>query len=102
MGGFANNDILNDIYIKNNKSLPKEIEVNEAEKEYKLSVGLPGFSPEDVRVDIYHDKIQVQAQHDPHMSKKFEYSFRIPEEVEIQNVEADFHDEKLEVGLPKK
>jgi HSP20 family protein len=81
------------------------------EKEVVARMELPGFAPEEVKVEVLPERLTVEAEHKP--AEKTEEKARrefarvrrelaLPPEVELENVEAAFRNGVLEIHLPRK
>lgn len=84
----------------------------EKEKEFVVRVELPGFEPEEVRVEILGERLTVEAEHKEPAEKAEEKAERtyghvkrevtLPPGVEPEKVEATYRNGVLEVHLPRK
>lgn len=82
----------------------------EKEKEYVVKVELPGFKPEEVKVEMIGERMTVEAEHKEPAEKPEEKPERIyakrvvtlPPEVEPEKVEVFYRNGVLEVHLPRK
>jgi len=86
------------------------VTTEEKEKEYLVKVELPGFKPEEVKMELIGDRLTVEAEHTEPAEKPEEKSERIyakrvltlPTEVEAEKVEVFYRNGVLEVHLPRK
>jgi len=87
--------------------------IEEKEKEVVVRVELPGFTPEEVKVEVTGERLTVEAEHkEPEKNEEKEKVEReyahvkrevsLPPEVEVEKVEAFFRNGVLEVHLPRK
>jgi len=87
--------------------------MEEKEKELLVRVELPGFAPEEVKVELTGDRLLVEAEHkEPAEKEKEEKPERtyahvkrevtLPPEVELEKAEAIYRNGVLEVHLPRK
>lgn len=85
----------------------------EKEKEVVVRAELPGFTPEEVKVEVTGDHLTVEAEHKEAAEKKDEKEAEqsythvkrvvtLPPEVELEKAEALFRNGVLEVHLPRK
>jgi len=89
----------------------------ETEKEYVIRVELPGFAPEEVKVELTGEELVVEAEHKEPVEKKeaekpeekvertYAHVRRVmtlPPEVEREKVEAIYRHGVLEIHLPRK
>jgi len=84
----------------------------EKEKEYVVRVEMPGFTPEEVKVEIVGERLVIEAEHKEPAKKpeeKGEATYAhvkrmvtLPPEVELEKVEATYRNGVLEVHLPRK
>jgi HSP20 family protein len=77
---------------------------------WKVSLALPGISPEKVDIDIVGRTVRVRGER-PSEEKtalvigeitygRFEREFTLPEEIDAQHVQATYHHGMLELSLP--
>jgi HSP20 family protein len=85
-------------------------EVQESEREYRLSFDLPGIRPEDLRVEFKDGLLSVAGDRKPSEGNarisgrkygSFARSFSIPEEINEERIEASYDLGVLRVTLPK-
>ncbi len=89
--------------------------ISEDDKGYYLELAIPGFSKENVSINIEEDllkikgeKPQAKEQEGKKYSRKdfsmqqFEKSYRLPEQVEAEKINASFSDGILSIEMPKK
>jgi len=88
--------------------------MEEKEKEVLVRVELPGFAPEEVKVELLGERLLVEAEHkEPEKPEKEtakterEYAhvkreLTLPPEVEMEKAEASYRNGVLEVHLPRK
>jgi HSP20 family protein len=94
--------------------LAPRMDVRETEKEFRVSVELPGVSENDVEVDVDEDMLTVRAEKkeereveraDQHVTERlfgvFQRSIRLPEPVEAQAVKAALENGVLQIVIPK-
>lgn len=78
---------------------------------WKVRMALPGIESKDVHVEIDHNMLKVTGERtvkeenaDRHLSEigygRFERTFTLPENVDAENVSADFENGLLELTLP--
>lgn len=90
------------------------VDVRATDIAYEISVELPGLEEKDVEVTVADGTLTLKGekseereeQENNHYRKErvygsFERSFRLPDEVEADKVEANFKNGVLTVGLPK-
>ena len=93
--------------------MPK-VEVSETKKKYKITADLPGYDKDEINVKVEDDVLSIRAErkHENKEEKEgyyrsesyygvFNRSFRIPEEVEPENIKAKMKDGVLKLTLPK-
>lgn len=86
------------------RSFSDHTEVNETSDHYLLSVDLPGVKKEDLKINFSDGLLTLMAER---KGKSQSYgvikrSFRIPQSVEVEQIEASYEDGVLELYLPKK
>ncbi len=90
------------------------VNTRENENGYNIEVDLPGVKKDDITVDInngvltvsgerkYKNEVKEKDYYKVESSfGKFERSFRLPEDVDVDNIKAESKDGVLEVELPK-
>ena len=100
--------------LSNRTSSMPAVNIREDEKNYILELAVPGIDKKDLKIDINEDvltissetKIETEESKDGYKRKEFSYSsfcrsFYIPENVHRDNIEANYKDGILTVGLPK-
>jgi len=99
---------------QNRTSSMPAVNIREDEKNYILELAVPGIDKKDLKIDINEDvltissetKIETEENKDGYKRKEFSYSsfcrsFYIPENVNRDNIEANYKDGILTIGLPK-
>jgi len=88
--------------------------MEEKEKEMIVRVELPGFTPEEVKVELIGERLTVEAEHkEPEkkekegeeVERKYAHVKRevtLPPEIELEKAEATYRNGVLEVHLPRK
>lgn len=90
------------------------VDITESDKAYEVTADLPGMSEKDIEVKLTDGGLVIKGQkqeekeekkkdyylHERHFGS-FERSFRVPEGVETEKVEASFKNGVLTVRLPK-
>jgi len=86
--------------------------MEEKEKEVIVRAELPGFTPEEVKVELIGEQLTVEAEHKEPAEKAKEEAERIythvkrvltlPPYVELEKAEATYRNGVLEVHLPRK
>lgn len=107
-------DFLTDFPTRSTYS-PK-VDVVETENAYEVSVSLPGFKKEDIKVEIDENKLTISGERkwekkEEDKNKKFhlvesEYgsftrAFTLPNQVNAGGIEAKFQDGILQLNIPK-
>lgn len=99
--------------------VPK-VDVKEGKDAYTMEMDLPGMSEKDVNVELDHGVLTVSSQHEEKREEKsdeakdgkwlirerrttsFSRRFTLPEDVDGENVEANFKNGVLTVRIPRK
>lgn len=84
----------------------------ETEKEFIIRAELPGFTPEELTVELRGEVLAVEAEHKVPAEKAVESTERaysrvrrmitLPPEVELERMEASYRNGVLEVRVPRK
>lgn len=110
---FLDNFIEKSPLIKNSDFIPS-VNTREGEDAYYVELDLPGVKKEDINVDVNDNivtisgerKINKEDKEDDYYKVessygKFERSFALPENVDVDNIHAKSQDGVLEVVIPK-
>jgi len=91
---------------------PWGLTMEEKEKEVVVRVELPGFAPEELKVEVTGEELTVEAEHKEPAEKVEEKKERtyahvkrvvtLPPEVELEKLEAVYRNGVLEVHVPRK
>jgi len=92
---------------------PWGLKMEETEKEFVVRIELPGFAPEELKVEMVGEKLMVEAEHkEPEEKKGEEKAERtyarvkrevtLPEGLELEKVAAVYRSGVLEVRVPRK
>jgi HSP20 family protein len=100
--------------LQNRTSSMPAVNIKEDDKKYSLELAVPGIDKKDLKIDINEDVLTISSEtrheneenKDGYKRKEFSYSsfcrsFYIPENVNRDNIEANYKDGILTVGLPK-
>lgn len=80
-----------------------DYELYEEDGQFVLGVELPGFEPDEIDVNWYEGRLNVSAEHeDDARGRKRTYhrTFRMPKEIEPDEITAEYRNGVLEVTLP--
>lgn len=110
---FFRNDYHED-HVKNCNS-NAATNVFETEKEFKIEVLLPGFSKEDLNLNVHKNMLTIKVEkekeekvgeykyaHREFGAANFEKQYRLPKSVDVEKISAKFENGVLNVELPKK
>ncbi|NPA28441.1 MAG: Hsp20/alpha crystallin family protein [Epsilonproteobacteria bacterium] len=114
------NRLLNNVGSNVNENVMKDIDfvpavnTREADDAYYIEVDLPGVKKEDITIDINENTLTIKGERkikeeykDANFYKvesvygKFERSFALPEDADIDNIEAKFENGVLIIKIPK-
>jgi HSP20 family protein len=89
-------------------------EVIEGEKEFTISLDIPGMKKEDIALEVKDNHLYIQGERKFEKKSekdsiirsekrygKFSRVFTLPQNVKAENIEARFSNGVLEIGLPK-
>ena len=104
--GFWNNDFA--------RSFEPRVEVTERDKDYRLSIEVPGMSKEDIHVEVKEGVLRFHGEKKAEKHEKdeccsysertfgsFDRSFRLPRHVDTGNIGASYKNGILELTIPK-
>jgi len=113
-------DVAPGFYVKplHGESLPRNLKVDVAEDSngYRIHAEIPGVSKEDIHIDIDGAVVSIKAEVKQHDSQKdgekllrseryygsVSRRFELPQEVDIEQANAEYKDGILSLTLPKK
>jgi HSP20 family protein len=100
--------------VSNRISTMPAVNISEDEKFFNLELAIPGIDKKDLKIDINEDVLTISSEtknegeesKEGYKRKEFSYSsfcrsFYIPENVNRDNIEANYKDGVLKVALPK-
>lgn len=86
-------------------------DVVETDEEYNIDLMLPGIKKDDIKIKIEDGKISIEGERKENKDKKFNYketwygkfkkSYKLPDDVNVDNVDASYEDGILKVVVPK-
>ena len=80
-----------------------DYELYEEDGEFVLSVEMPGFDRDEIDVNWYEGRLDISADHEEDARgrrKTYHRTFRMPKEIEPEEIEAEYRNGVLEVRLP--
>ena len=103
-----------DVDVTNVTGFTPSVNTREGEYAYHVEVDLPGVKKEDINVDLKDDVLTISGERktkseisekDYYKKEcsygKFHRSFTLPEDTDVENIEANSEDGVLEVVIPK-
>ena len=91
------------------------VDISENDKQISLFMNLPGWSKDDVKIDIENNIIKIEGKHQEKTSEEgetwhrkerkassFSRSFSLPDYTDQENVNAQYKDGVLLLSIPKK
>jgi len=112
LGDLFNDEIIN--RASNRFSVPA-VNLKESDNGYEIHLAAPGLKKEDFKISL-EDKVmtissekssETEASEDEFTRKEYSYSsfsrsFTLPENIDIENIDAKYENGELRVNLPKK
>jgi HSP20 family protein len=109
-------NVLDEFYGNNKKSFVPAVNVTEDEEKFTLEILVPGFTKEDLKVDLNENLLTISADHKEESTKaetsnyvrkefshhSFERSFTLPENTNKEALAAKYENGILNVSIPKK
>ncbi|MDD3163894.1 MAG: Hsp20/alpha crystallin family protein [Sphaerochaetaceae bacterium] len=89
------------------------VDVHENDKQYTLEAELPGYTQDDVKINVQKHVLTISSEKESHENedkkylvrercyRSFERSFTLPEGVDEDHISADLENGVLKVALPK-
>ncbi len=108
---------------KGNSMITKEryrapvFDISETDKDYKISLEIPGSKKEDIKVNITDNNLEIKAEHKKEEKKEdkekgyYSYSksyagyyrsFALPRNIDANKISAEYKDGVLHLSIPKK
>ena len=91
------------------------VNISEAKDSYLVSLAVPGMKKDDFKVDVEGNMLTIsseksetkEANEEKYTRKEYNYSsfsrsFTIPDDVEIEKIDARYQDGELKLTLPRK
>ncbi|MFX1293519.1 MAG: Hsp20/alpha crystallin family protein [Promethearchaeota archaeon] len=95
-------------------SFPR-LDIKEEEKDYVIMAEVPGYSKEDIKIEVKNDLLTIYSDHKDEKSEEkegyiykeryhrsFHRSLRIPENITYEDISAKLEDGLLTLHIPKK
>lgn len=95
-------------------SLPR-VNISEKDEAFQLELLAPGFSKEDLKLNVQEDMLTISAENETReeaqderytrrefSKRSFSRSFRLPDQVDADGIQAEHVNGVLKVSLPKK
>ena len=106
---------LNGLLFENDLALVPDANIIENGKDYEIELAVPGLERKDIKVEIENDTLIVTAEKEEekkteeknYRSREFSYnsfcrSFSLPNNLKVDNINAEYHNGVLKITLPKK
>lgn len=107
-------DLFQDLTDKDRRTWRLSVDVIEEDDRYKVLADLPGFKPDDVKIEVEDDVLSISGEHQESEEQKeqdyvrrerrygsFSRSLALPPGVSADDIEATFENGVLEVSIPK-
>jgi HSP20 family protein len=105
----------NDFLTGHDLSLFPDANIIENGKDYEIELAVPGLERKDIKVEVENNTLIVSAEKEEekktedknYRSREFSYnsfyrSFSLPENLKVDNINAEYHNGVLKITLPKK
>ena len=107
-------DLFDDLTDGKRRTWRLSVDVIEEDDSYKVLADLPGFKPDDVKIEVADDVLTISGEHQESDEEKekdyvrrerrfgsFSRSLALPQGVSADDIEATFENGVLEVSIPK-
>lgn len=110
MSSFLEEFFGNNIIIDKPRFTNKKVNITENETSYGISLEVPGFSKEDISINLNNDIITISSHiekvNENYIKKEFtkdsfERSFYLPEDIDVDNIDATMENGILSISLNK-
>jgi HSP20 family protein len=87
---------------KTSRSHYSSITSSKTEKEYMISTILPGYSKEDVSIELQDNILKIHAKNNSlDSTKEYDQSIQIPNDTDIENIDITLSDGILKITIPR-
>lgn len=116
-GSFFDNDFLPNRFMQSSRLLQNmpATNIKETDKSYEIEIAAPGLNKEDFNIDVENGTITISSEKKDEKEEKdenytrreynyssFSRSFRLPETVKEEDIDATYKDGVLMLSIPKK
>ncbi len=102
MENFLNEFFGRNTFLENNYDFSPKTKIKENENDYTITLALPGFKKEDINIKIEDDILMISSEVEKDDYKRsFKNSYRIPEDVDVEKIEASMLDGILTITIGK-
>jgi len=106
MGSFLNEFFGNENLSLGHRFIDKNENITENDNSYKLELSLPGFSKEDIKIELNEGLIFITSEiketdENNYFKTSFEKKYFLPEDVDIDNIDASMENGILSITLNK-
>lgn len=112
---LLNNEWMGRFFDDEERTSAPSVNVKETEKGFELAVAAPGLEKKDFRISVEKDQLTISAQKENQSEEKtnrflrrefsyekFTRSFTLPENIDAENITAQYENGVLNVLLPKR
>jgi HSP20 family protein len=106
-------EVMEDAFSLGNRSFVPELNVYETEKEFEITLALPGMSKDDIEINIKNKRIVISGERTFEEDKKrkyhriesgfgsFERALPLPDTIDEENINATYENGVLTITVPK-
>lgn len=99
--------LFSDYYFDKDTEYFPKVKINEEETGYNLKLALPGLKKEDVKIEVDKGIINISYSEEKKSEKsifisKFKKSYKLPSNINVDEIKGNFNDGILTVTLPFK
>lgn len=107
-------EFVNPLYYQGSISTVPSVNISETNENYVLEFTAPGFTKEQITIEVEHDVLIVSGEYNKEESKNdknysrkeftlasFKRSFTLPESVNKDAIKAKYENGLLQIGIPK-
>ncbi len=90
------------VFTEEEEVLPSRSHVEETDLGYLIQIDAPGIKKEDVKISLENQNLVIEGERKGKFSAWLKKRFSLPDDVNVDGIQAQMNDGVLEIALPKK